>query len=973
MSTPNAPHAPVQRSRIARALRHSAPLVVILWLVGIVLLNIFVPQLEAVGKENSVSLASKNAPSYKAIKRQGELFHQFDSDSIAMVLLEDEKKPLGDDARQYYAKMVQRLQKDTKHVEHVQDFWGARTTAGGVQSTDGKAAYVQVNLVGDQGTNEGKESVQSVSNIVNNLVDCKPEGVDCKHGPKADDPPPGVKVYVTGQAPLTMDMNDAGDKSMIKMTLITLGVIVVMLLAIYRSIFTTLLIFLTVIMELSAARGVVAFLGHTHIIGLSTFATNLLVALAIAAGTDYAIFFVGRYHEARGEGEDRISAFFTTYHSVSHVVLGSGLTIAGATYCLSFTNLPYFQSLAVPCAIGMLVVVAAAMTLMPAVLLMATKIGLMESKSKNAGQSRTWRRIGTAIARWPGPILVVTIFVALIGLSILPSYRVNYNDRDYIPATLPSKIGFLASDKHFSKARMNPDIMLIETDQNLATPANMLVLDRIAKNVIRIDSIGKVQSITRPLGAPIDHSSIPFQVGAGSTPMRLNMDYLKSSMRDMKKMATEDLGTMISTLEQMYAVTKELTEVTHHMTSDTAEMVKVTSQMRDSMSYLDDYMRPFRNYFYWETNCWELPWCWAGRSLFDALDGIDRLTDQIGTMYGDIQHMDTVMPKMLALIPPMIDVSKSMQHTMLSMYSTMNSMIEQMDRSTDTSYIMGQAFDQAKNDDFFYLPPEAFQNDDFKTGLRLMLSPDQKSAQMIVTHQGDPAGAEALATTATELKAAKQAVKGTPLEDAKIYLGGTAATYHDIGEQVKYDLMIAVISAMSLIFLIMLIITRSIVAAFTIVGTIAISLGSSFGLSVLIWQHLLHLQLHWFVMPFTVIILLAVGSDYNLLLVSRMKEELHGGLKTGMIRAIGGSGGVVTSAGVVFAFTMGSMITSDLIAIGQCGTSICLGLLFDTFIVRGFMTPSIASLLGRWFWWPMVVRKHATPLPPTHTPAAAAH
>jgi RND superfamily putative drug exporter len=71
---------------------------------------------------------------------------------------------------------------------------------------------------------------------------------------------------------------------------------------------------------------------------------------------------------------------------------------------------------------------------------------------------------------------------------------------------------------------------------------------------------------------------------------------------------------------------------------------------------------------------------------------------------------------------------------------------------------------------------------------------------------------------------------------------------------------------------------------------------------------------------------------------------------------MGGTGKVVTSAGLVFAFTMGSMVVSDLRIIGQIGTTIGLGLLFDTLVVRAFMTPSIAALLGRWFWWPQIVR-----------------
>ena len=69
-------------------------------------------------------------------------------------------------------------------------------------------------------------------------------------------------------------------------------------------------------------------------------------------------------------------------------------------------------------------------------------------------------------------------------------------------------------------------------------------------------------------------------------------------------------------------------------------------------------------------------------------------------------------------------------------------------------------------------------------------------------------------------------------------------------------------------------ITRSFVAALVIVGTVALSLGASFGLSVLVWQYILGIKLHWMVLPMSVIILLAVGSDYNLLLVSRMKEEI---------------------------------------------------------------------------------------------------
>ena len=270
-------------------------------------------------------LAPRTRHRCRPAKRIGKVFNEFDSDSSAMIVLEGDQ-PLGADAHHYYDGLIRKLEKDTKHVQHIQNFWGDPLTAAGSQSSDGKAALVQLYLAGNQGESLANESVDSVRDIVNDTP-----------------PPPGIKAYVTGAAPLVTDQFEVGRQGTLKTTLITLGVIAMMLFSLYRRLTTVFLVIFTVMIELTASRGVVAVLANAGIIELSTYSTNLLTLLVIAAGTDYAIFILGRFHEARYDGQDRISAFNTMYHGTAHIILGSGLTIAGAVLCLTFTRLPVFQ------------------------------------------------------------------------------------------------------------------------------------------------------------------------------------------------------------------------------------------------------------------------------------------------------------------------------------------------------------------------------------------------------------------------------------------------------------------------------------------------------------------------------------------------------------------------------------------------------------------------------------------------------
>ena len=923
------------RPRFPRFVRRFAVPILIAWLLMTVALNVLVPPIESVARHHAVTMSPQDAPAMIAAKRLGAQFHESNSDSIAMIVLESDTQ-LGEQAHRYYDGLAKNLQADTKHVQHVQNVWGDPLTAAGVQSRDGKAAYVQLNLAGDQGSTSGNESVKAVREIVAKSA-----------------PPKGLKVYTTGPAALTTDMNEAADKSMFKMMGVTGMVIMIMLFIAYRSISTVLLVLVMVGFEMGTARGLVALLGSRELLGFSTFVVAMLSSLAIAAGTDYAIFLIGRYQEARQAGQDRETAYYTMFCGTFHIILGSGLTIAGATFCLHLARLSYFKALGIPSALGLIVVVAGALTAAPAVVVVASRFGLLDPK--RVVKVHGWRRVGTAAVRWPAPVFAASLVIAIIGILIMPSMKISYNDRFYIPRNLPSNVGYNAAERHFSAATMNPDILMVESDHDMRNSGDMIVLDRIAKDVFRSPGIAMVQSITRPLGGPIEHTSIPFQISAQSIPIRENLQFMRDRTADMLKMS-DDLGAMIGSMQRMQDLLGQLSSTTHHMVGDMHDMKSTLDEMRDHLADFDDFARPFRSYLYWEQHCYDIPACWAANSVFEAIDGVDNFSENMSTLINDMNNVDAILPHMLAQFPPIIAVAKSMQGTLLTIHSSFSGLVTQMARMTDTASAMGQAFDASRSGDYFYLPPEAFQNPDFQRGLKLFLSPDGKAARFIITHDADPATPAGISAVKPELIAAHQAVKGTALTDARFYLAGTAAIYRDIRSGAHYDLLIVGTAALTLIFVVMLIITRALVASLVIVGTVLLSLGAAFGLSVLVWQHIFGLDLNWIAPVFGLIILLAVGSDYNLLLVSRFQEEIPAGLKTGIVRSMGETGGVVTAAGLVFAFTMMSMVASDLRSIGQAGSTIGLGLLFDTLIVRSLMTPSIAALLGRWFWWPRRVR-----------------
>ena len=414
----------------------------------------------------------------------------------------------------------------------------------------------------------------------------------------------------------------------------------------------------------------------------------------------------------------------------------------------------------------------------------------------------------------------------------------------------------------------------------------------------------------------------------------------------------------------MSSSSTQMAATTHDMVGKMHDMIVDIAELRDNIANFDDFFRPMRNYFYWEPHCFDIPVCWSIRSIFDTLDGIDTMTDDIQEpRCRTMDRLDALMPQMVALMPTDDrDHEDHEDHDADACIRRRRACRTRWRRCRTNSTAMGEAFDDVEERRLVLPAAGGLREPGLQARHEEFLSPDGHAVRFIISHEGDPMTPEGISHIDAIKQAAKEAIKGTPLEGSKIYLGGTAATFKDMQDGANYDLLIAGIAALGLIFIIMLIITRSRRRRGgdrrhrgAVAGCVVRSVGADLA------AHPRHRAA-----------LDGAGDVGHHPAGGRARtttccwcrgsrRRSTPGLNTGIIRAMGGTGSVVTSAGLVFAFTMASMAVSELTVIAQVGTTIGLGLLFDTLVIRSFMTPSIAALLGRWFWWPQNVSDPSGP------------
>jgi RND superfamily putative drug exporter len=612
-------------------------------------------------------------------------------------------------------------------------------------------------------------------------------------------------------------------------------------------------------------------------------------------------------------------------------------------------------------------------------------------------------------ARYLAASLVVLI--ALAGCTAL--VRFNYDDRKQLPGSVESSVGYAALEHHFPVNQTIPEYLLIQSPHDLRTPGGLADLEQMAQRVSQIPGVAVVRGVTRPTGQSLEIARATYQaaqvgkqLGAGAdliTDHNSDLNRLSSGagqladkLGDVRTQVNQAIGGVsglvdaLATVQATFGGGKTLGEI------DTA--TKLVSSVRTLGNTLQINFSGVMNNFEWvdavvaalDTSmvCDASSICSTARAQFHSLITArdDGTLGRIADLFRELQSTQssqtvssmvsglsrTLQGAVVSLHNLGLDDPSAARSKMAMMQNGANDLasagrqladgvqllVDQVKKmgaglGAASSFLMAMGKDASQPSMAgFNIPPGALDTEEFKKLAQTFISPDGHSVRYFVQTDLNPFSTAAMDQVNTILDTAKGAQPNTTLSGASISISGYPVTLRDTRDYYDRDIRLIILVTIFVVLLILTALLRAIVAPLYLVGSVILSYLSAVGIGVLLFQVLLRQELHWSVPGLAFVVLVAVGADYNMLLASRLREESPFGVRSGVIRTVRSTGGVITAAGLIFAASMFGLLFSSIGAVVQSGFVIGVGILVDTFVVRTITVPAIAALLGRASWWP---------------------
>jgi len=222
----------------------------------------------------------------------------------------------------------------------------------------------------------------------------------------------------------------------------------------------------------------------------------------------------------------------------------------------------------------------------------------------------------------------------------------------------------------------------------------------------------------------------------------------------------------------------------------------------------------------------------------------------------------------------------------------------------------------------------------------------------LVAFEGTLAAAPDSGTAQQTVERVRTAVHAVPGADAKV--GGMTAVMLDINNANDHDNRLIIPLVLLVVLVILGLLLRSIVAPLVLMGTVVLSFAAALGVSALVFRHVFGFGGEDTAFPlFVFVFLVALGIDYNIFLMTRVREEAQQhGTRRGSLTGLAATGGVITSAGIVLAGTFAALGSLPLVAFAEIGFAVAFGVLLDTLVVRSVLVTALNLDIGRWMWWP---------------------
>ena len=969
------------------------------WVALAMVLPPLFPSLAEVTQKQPTSPLPASAPAIVSNRQMAEAFSKSGTEDNVLLVLLTNDKGLGPADEQVYRTLVDRLRQDSQHVVMLQDFVGTPPLRETLSSQDGKAWILPVGLSGDLASPEANAAYTRVADIVKNTVAGTP-----------------LTANLTGTAATIADVIDVSERDQVRIEAAIVTLLLVILLIIYRNPVTMLLPLITIGISLNVAGAVLA--GASQLgLPVTTQTLVFLTGMIAGAGTDYAVFLISRYHDYLRLGADSDQAVKSALSSIGKVIAASAATVGVTFLGMTFTRLELFSATGPALAIGIGVAFVAAVTLLPAIIVLTGRRRWI--KPRRDLTTRFWRRSGIRIVRRPKANLVASLMVLLILAGCLGVVRYNYDDRRTLPDSVESSIGYAAMDRHFSLSSMIPQYLLIQSRHDLRTPEALADMEQMAQRMSQLPGIAAVRGVTRPDGAPLEAASTTRQ--AGEIGKRLDdasvlikdrtddlnrlasgSDQLADSLAILRDQITKLMSGVGSLINGLAAIQSQFGgDMTFGQMGDADRLIAGMRTLGDTLQatfgnlaenfeWVDPVVIALDGSPYCDSN----PVCITARDQFRTLqtarnDGtLDKLVSQLQST-GPLSNLSQTVTKLsqsmksltgsmgsLGLAGPGGGKSPlgNMQQGLDQLADGSRQLADGVQQLVDQTKRMGTDLGDAsvfllamKNDAAtpsmagFYIPPQVLLSDDFKKAAEFFISADGHTARYLIQTKYNPFSTAAMDQVNSITDTARGAQPNTALADAEISMTGYSATLRDAREYYDHDIRFIIALTVIVVFLILVALLRAIVAPLYLIGSVIISYLAALGIGVVMFQFILGQELHWSVPGLTFIILVAMGADYNMLLISRIRDESPRGIRSGVIRTVGSTGGVITAAGLIFAASMFGLLFASISTIVQAGFVVGAGILLDTFLVRTITVPATAVLVGRANWWPSRWRPRPSP------------